>query len=145
MTRPELLPDTVAEASWIVTESDLASRLSDGHAGSFPDVFSTARMVALMELAAARVLLPVLEPGELSVGVLVSITHTAATPVGARVRATARYLGREGKHHAFEVVAFDEAGEIGRGSHQRAIIDETRLVNGARKRAGRNAGRRDEE
>jgi len=125
-----------AEASWIVQDSDLASRLSDGHAGTFPDVFSTARMVALMELAAARVLVPVLAPGELSVGVLVDVVHTAATPPCVRVRATARYLGREGKAHAFEVVAYDPAGEIGRGRHRRAIIDAERLVRGAAKRGG---------
>jgi fluoroacetyl-CoA thioesterase len=127
---------TEAEASWIVQDSDLASDLSDGHSGTFPGVFSTSRMVALMELAAARALLPMLSPGELSVGVLVDVVHTAATPPGVRVRATARYLGREGKAHAFDVVAYDPAGEIGRGKHRRAIIDSERLVRGAAKRRG---------
>jgi predicted thioesterase len=127
---------TEAEASWIVQDSDLASGLSDGHSGTFPEVFSTSRMVALMELAAARALLPVLAPDELSVGVLVDVVHTAATPPGVRVRATARYLGREGKAYAFEVIAYDPAGEIGRGKHRRAIIDSERLVRGAAKRKG---------
>jgi fluoroacetyl-CoA thioesterase len=136
MARPEPTVGATAEASWIVEETDLASRLSDGHAGSFPPVFSTARMVALMELAAARVLSPILAPGEVSVGVLVNVTHTAATPPGARVRATARFLGQEEKFYAFEVIALDEAGEIGRGAHRRAIVESERLVRGARKRAG---------
>lgn len=134
--RPEIPAGAEAEASWIVSESDLASRLSDGHSGTFPDVFSTARMVALMELAAARVLLPALAPGELSVGVLVDVVHTAATPPGVRVRANARYVGREGKAYAFEVTASDPGGEIGRGKHHRAIIDSERLVRGAAKRTG---------
>ena len=111
------------EASWIVQESDLASCLSDGHSGSFPDVFSTSRMVALMEL------------GELSVGTLVDFVHTAATPPGARVRAVARYTGRHEKAYAFEIVAYDPAGEIGRGRHHRTIIDTERLLRGAAKRA----------
>jgi predicted thioesterase len=123
------------EASWIVQESDLASRLSDEQSGSFPDVFSTSRMVALMELAAARVLLPILRPGELSVGTLVDFVHTAATPPGARVRAVARYTGRHEKAYAFEIVAYDPAGEIGRGRHHRTIIDTERLLRGAAKRA----------
>ena len=127
---------TEAEASWIVGESDLASVLSDAHSGKFPDVFSTSRMVALMELAAARALLPALAPGELSVGVLVEIVHTAATPPGVRVRATALYTGRAGKAYAFEVIAYDPAGEIGRGTHHRAIIDSDRLVRGAERRKG---------
>ncbi len=134
MTRPELEVGSTAEASWIVEESDLASRLSDEHAGAFPAVFSTARMVALMELAAARVLVPVLAPGELSVGTLVNVRHTAATPAGARVRATARFTEMDGKFYGFEVIAFDPAGEIGRGSHSRAIIDAERLAKGADRR-----------
>jgi len=82
---PDLAIGATAEASWIVRESDLASELSDEHSGSFPPVFSTARMVALMELAAARTLAGILQPGELSVGVLVDVTHTAATPPGGSV------------------------------------------------------------
>ena len=52
-------------------------------------------MVALMELAAARVLVPLLEPGELSVGVSIDARHTAATPAGAKVTARAVFRGME--------------------------------------------------
>ena len=91
-------------------------------------------MVALMEVAAARLLAPFLRPGEHSVGVLVEVDHTAATPEGAPVTATARYVGREGKLHLFEVSARDPGGEIGRGTHRRAIVSAERLVEGARRR-----------
>ena len=40
---------------------------------------------------------------------------------------TARYLGREGKHHRFEVIAADDAGEIFRGQHIRAVVEAQRL------------------
>lgn len=134
MARRELLPGASATASFLVRGSDLASALSSGHADSFPPVFATARMVALMELAAARVLTPLLEEGELSVGVHVDVLHTAATPAGATVTAQARFTGMEGKSYRFEVVARDEGGEIGRGTHKRAIISAQRLVDGAKKR-----------
>jgi predicted thioesterase len=91
-------------------------------------------MVALMEIAGSRVLQPLLEPGELSVGVTVDITHTAPTPPGAQVTATARYAGREGKLFVFEVSASDPAGEIGRGWHKRAIVTSERLQSGAARR-----------
>jgi predicted thioesterase len=91
-------------------------------------------MVALMEVAAARVLAPLLGPGQLSVGVLVDVTHTAATPAGVRVTATARYLGREDGQYCFEVVARDPGGEIGRGAHRRTIVSSQRLVAGAIRR-----------
>ncbi|HKY30759.1 MAG TPA: hypothetical protein VJM12_22755 [Pyrinomonadaceae bacterium] len=126
-----------ATASRTVTAADLASALSDNHADHFPDVFATARMVALMELAAARVLKPLLTDGELSVGVTVDVSHSAATALGDSVSATATYVGREGKLYIFEVMARDTAGEIGRGTHRRAIISTTRLLEGAERRRRR--------
>jgi predicted thioesterase len=123
-------------ASLVVGETDLASALASAPGESYPGVFATTRMIGLMELAAGRVLQPLLEPGELSVGVVVDVRHTAATLPGARVTAHERYLGREGKLYKFEVWAEDPAGEIGRGIHQRAVIATARLVEGAKKRAG---------
>jgi len=94
-------------------------------------------MVALMELAAARVLRPNLRAGELSVGVSLDVVHTAATPLGATVTATAKFVGRDGKLFLFEVSAADNAGEIGRGTHKRAIVTTERLVAGAAQRGAR--------
>jgi len=74
--------------------------------------------------------------GELSVGVSVDIRHVAATPLGAAVRASARFVGREGKLYLFEVWAEDPGGEIGRGRHARAIVSNERLMDGARRRGG---------
>jgi predicted thioesterase len=132
-------PAETAEASWIISERDLASALSQEHGDTFPPVFATARMVALMELAAARALAGLLEDGELSVGVLVDVVHTAATPPGARVTALARYTGRDGKYYCFDVEARDDGGEIGRGRHKRAIIQTRRLIESAAKRLGGSA------
>jgi fluoroacetyl-CoA thioesterase len=87
-----------------------------------------------MEIASSRILRPFLEPGELSVGVHVDVSHTAATPRGIKITTTARYLGREGKLFVFEVVAHDRGGEIGRGTHKRAIVSAERLLVGAARR-----------
>jgi predicted thioesterase len=100
----------------------------------FPAVFATSRMVALMEVAAARVLGPHLLEGELSVGVTVDIVHTAATPPGGTVTATAKFVGKDGKLFLFEVSATDDAGEIGRGTHKRAVVSAERLMAGAARR-----------
>ena len=137
MPKSNVAPAQMAQASWIVSDTDLASALSQEHGDTFPPVFATARMVALMELAAARALAGLLAEGELSVGVLINVTHTAATPPGARVTAEARYAGREGKFYCFEVAARDQGGEVGRGTHQRAIVQTRRLIEGAAKRNGR--------
>jgi fluoroacetyl-CoA thioesterase len=132
----ELELNTTATAQLTVGPQDLASSISSETGDEFPAVFATAKMVALMEVAASRVLLPLLGPGELSVGVTVDITHTAPTPPGALVTATARYAGREGKLFIFEVSATDPGGEIGRGWHKRAIVTSERLQSGAARRTG---------
>jgi len=132
MPEPEL--NATAAAELIVGPNDLASSISIAGGDKFPAVLATARMVALMETAAARVLQPLLGPGELSVGVTVDITHSAPTPPGVLVTATARYTGREGKLFVFEISANDEGGEIGRGSHKRAIVETERLQRAALKR-----------
>lgn len=124
-----------ATAQLVVGPNDLASSISSEHGDQFPAVLATARMVALMETAAARVLQPLLGPGELSVGVTVDITHSAPTPSGALVVATARYQRREGKLFVFEISAHDEAGEVGNGTHKRAIVETERLQRAAARRA----------
>ena len=132
----ELELNTSGTATIIVGPNDLASSISSETGDSFPTVLATARMVALMEIAASRVLIPLLSPGELSVGVTVDISHTAPTPLGAEVTATARYAGREGKLFLFEVSCADNGGEVGRGWHKRAIVSSERLQSGAAKRVG---------
>lgn len=134
MSEPE--PNALGAAELIVQQSDCASDLKVNNAPdeSFPPVFATTRMIALMEMAGARILKPFLQSGEMSVGVTIDIIHSAATPIGAKVTATATYRGRDGKLFVFEVVAHDPAGEIGRGTHKRAIISRERLMSGAAKR-----------
>jgi fluoroacetyl-CoA thioesterase len=132
MSEPDV--DSTASAQLTVAPSDLASALNLEPADAFPAVFATSRMVALMELAAARVLRPHLLAGELSVGVTVDVIHTAATPPGATVTATAKYVGRDGKLFLFEVSAADNAGEVGRGTHKRAVVTTERLLAGAARR-----------
>ncbi len=134
MTEPEV--GAKAMVALVVRDSDCADALNLGNdpRDQFPQVFATTRMIALMELAGARLLQPLLHEGEMSVGAHVDVSHAAATPIGARVIATATYRGREDKLFVFDVVAHDPAGEIGRGTHKRAIVSKDRLVSGAFRR-----------
>ncbi len=133
----ELAIQSTAAAHLIVRPSDLASNLNIETEDAFPAVFATSRLVALMEVAAARLLRSQLREGELSVGVTLEVKHTAATPLGGNVTATAKYIGREGKLFLFEVSAADDAGEIGRGTHKRAIVTTERLIAGAAQRGAK--------
>jgi len=125
-----------AEAELVVARRDTASEIGLTSEDSFPEVFATSRMIALMEVAAARAMRPLLAAGQQSVGVGIDVKHCAATPVGSRVRAVARWTRDEGRLVHFSVQAFDEAGLIGEGAHTRAIVDTARLLSGAGKRRG---------
>jgi predicted thioesterase len=125
---------TSAEASYIADDDDMADSFCLTDQDVFPQVFSTARMIALMETAGARALRPLLQPGQTSVGVTISISHLAATPNHTQVSARATFLGMEGKLYKFRVEAFDTAGKIGEGNHNRAIINTERLLQGAKAR-----------
>ena len=129
-----LQPGDTGEASFVATDRDMAKSLAVSPEDDFPEVFATSRMIALMELAGARLMKTILEPNQLSVGVGIYIKHLAATPNNTRVSAVATFLEMEGKLYKFRVEAFDTAGKIGEGEHTRAIIDADRLLNGALKR-----------
>ncbi|PLX99875.1 MAG: thioesterase [Desulfuromonas sp.] len=90
---------------------------------SMPPVFATGFMVGFMEWACIEALKPFMDEGEGSVGTMINVTHEAATPVGMVVEATARCTAIEGKKISWEVIARDEVDIIGRGTHERFVID----------------------
>lgn len=91
-------------------------------------VYATPCMVALMEGAACEALAPVLKETETTVGTMLNIEHIAATPVGLEVRAEAEVTAVEGRVITFSVTAFDESGEIGRGTHKRVLVNSQKFL-----------------
>jgi len=88
-----------------------------------PEVFATGFMVGFLEWACMEALAPHLDPGERTVGTMIEVTHEAATPPGMRVTAHVRCIAVEGRKTRWEVEARDEVEVIGRGRHERFIID----------------------
>ena len=91
-------------------------------------VYATPCMVALMEGAACEAIAEALGENQTTVGTALNIEHVSATPVGLDVRAEATVTTVEGKVITFEVKAFDEAGEIGRGTHKRVVINSQKFL-----------------
>ncbi|MBE6928030.1 MAG: dihydrolipoamide acyltransferase [Ruminococcaceae bacterium] len=91
-------------------------------------VYATPCMVALMEGAACESIAPFLAEGESSVGTMIHVSHTSATPVGMEVHAESVVTAVEGRKVCFDIVAYDEAGEIGRATHERFIIKADRFL-----------------
>ena len=94
-------------------------------------VYSTPCMVALMEGAACEAIAEAVPEEKTTVGIELNISHLSATPVGLEVRAEAEVTAVEGKVITFQVTAFDEAGEIGRGTHKRVIVNTQRFLDKA--------------
>jgi len=111
---------TKATATLVVKSEHLANRFKDS---MLPLVFATPMMILVMENAALNAIKPYLEAGESAVGTSVDVKHLSATPVGHEVRATAEVVRVEGKRIDYVVSASDEQGEIGKGTHQRIVID----------------------
>ena len=91
-------------------------------------VYATPCMVALMEGAACDALEGVLPDGKTTVGTELNIQHLSATPVGMAVRAEAEVTAIDGNFITFHVVAYDEAGLIGEGTHKRCVVTALKFL-----------------
>jgi len=91
-------------------------------------VLATPWMIAFMERVAHRLLAENLPAGESSVGVLVDVCHLAPTPIGAAVRVQVEIVTLEGAQVTFSVQAWDQVEMIGKGRHQRVVINEARFL-----------------
>lgn len=104
------------------------------NSGDLP-VFATPAMIALMEKTAAQSVRTHLAPESTSVGTLVHIEHTAATLVGSVVRCESELTAIEGRKLCFTVIAYDEAGVIGRGMHERFVVARAKFMQKAAAKA----------
>ena len=116
-----------AEVGTLVEREDTAKEVGSGDLL----VYATPCMVALMEGAACDAIAEALGDTQTTVGIALNIEHTSATPVGLDVRAEAEVTAVEGKVITFAVRAFDEAGEIGKGTHKRVIINTQKFLDKA--------------
>src|SRR6516165_8608605 len=93
-----------------VTPAHLANQFKDA---MLPPVFATPMMILAMENAALNAIRGYLDPGE--------------SAVGHEVTAEAEVTRVDGRRVAFNVTARDEIEEIGRGTHERVVVDLRRL------------------
>jgi predicted thioesterase len=104
-------------------------RHSAPHVGSGAvRVLATPWMIAFMERTAHRLLADHLPEGSSSVGFHLDVHHTAPTPVGETVHVLAEVTAVEGPRVTLAVQARDEHELVGKGTHQRAVIDVARFM-----------------
>lgn len=122
---------TVHEVNVTVTDEMSAAKMRSGSL----NVLATPYMIALMEQASAELCEKFLPEGISTVGTLVNVQHLAATSVGAPVKVRATLTAFDGRKACFDVVAEDNAGVIGMGTHERFTIKVDSFMRKAAERA----------
>ena len=107
-----------------VTEDKLASAMGSG---AVP-VFATPMMVLIMEEVSALCVKDELEAGQATVGTKLDVSHVSATPAGLDVTAECELIEIDKRRLVFKVAAYDNAGLIGEGTHERFIIDVEKFM-----------------
>lgn len=116
-----------------VSEEMLACNVKSGEVA----VFATPMLIAAIEETAASSVKPFLEAGYTTVGTQVSASHCAATPLGMEVRVETELVevSENGKQLRFSAKAYDDAGLIGEGTHERVIVQKERFEQRAEAKA----------
>lgn len=104
-----------------VADSETAEILGSG---GLP-VYATPAMICHMELASYSL---AMEHGHATVGAKVNISHLRACRQGTEVTITAELVEADGRRLEFRVIAEDEKGILGEGTHQRFIIGPERFM-----------------
>lgn len=120
----ELKPGLTGTSETIVRETNTALAMGSGSLL----VFATPSMIALMEQAACNAVAACLDDESTSVGTLINITHDAATGMGKNVTATATLTEVQGRKLVFEITAADEDKQIGKGTHERFIVNKEKFM-----------------
>ena len=112
------------EIQVVVEEQHTAAHVGSGSLR----VLATPAMIGFMERAARDLLAKHLPEGYSSVGVHVDVRHLAPTPMGSSVRVRCEVLEVDELRVNFSVEAWDAAEKIGKGRHQRVVVDEARFL-----------------
>lgn len=86
-------------------------------------VYGTPAMLLLVEKTAVALLEGHLDEGMTSVGTNLNVDHVAATPLEAEVCCQAELVEIDRKRLVFSVLVEDASGVIGRGTHERFLVD----------------------
>lgn len=90
------------------------------------DVLATPQMIAWMEEAACLCL--ELEEGKTSVGTCMNVSHDKASKLGDIIQITAEMIEIDGRKIKFQVIALHDGEIIGKGYHERFIVDEAKFM-----------------
>jgi predicted thioesterase len=120
----ELTTGIKGYAEEYVTENNTATAMKSGGL----DVYATPRMINMMEYTAWSSVEPYMDEGCGTVGTHLDVSHVAASPVSAFIKYESELTEIDGRKLVFTVKAYDDAGLIGEGRHERFIIRNDRFM-----------------
>lgn len=119
-----LTPGLRGQAHLVVAEADTATSVGSGDVPAL----ATPRLLALAEAATVAAVDGRLEDGSTSVGVSVSLEHTAASAVGTKVTADAELTEVDGRRLVFVVRVSEGAKIAGTARIERLVVDRERFL-----------------
>lgn len=127
---------TKGKKTVVVTSENTAENMLSG----LLPVYATPSLIAFMEYTCSDTVQPFLEAGMGTVGTLVNIKHTSASPVGSTITCECELEQIDGRRLVFKVTAHDDFGPVGEGVHERFIINNEKFMSKvAEKQAKLNA------
>ncbi len=105
-------------------------------------VYGTPELGRDIEHTCRDLLLDYVDPGEDSVGIEITVRHTAPTLQDMAVEITATVTAVEGRKVTFDVVAKDELEPIGGGTHTRFVVDKAKTYERLKAKAAKRAAAR---
>jgi predicted thioesterase len=114
-----------------VTREYTAKAMSSGSL----EVYATPAMIALMEETAFLSVQDHLDEGCGTVGTKVDIEHVSASPLGMKITCESELVEIKDRKLVFSVSAYDEVGLIGKGTHERFIINNEKFQNKTNQKA----------
>ncbi len=120
-----------AEKLYSVTEQNTALALGSG---DLP-VLATPALIAFFENAAKDSVASMLPGSATTVGTAISVSHRAPTVVGKTVRVITTLYEVAGRKLRFRLEAYDAAGLVAEGEHERCLVFSEAFMERANERA----------
>lgn len=107
---------------------------SDNYENDFKSLLATPRLMHWVVDASIAAIDPYLPDGYASIGLSVHFIHTAPTSLGMTVTTHASIISISEHDVTLEIRAWDEQGEIGHGTHRRAVVLKQTVLDRAAER-----------
>lgn len=114
----------------VVQKSDTAGNYSNG----LNQLLATPSCIDMVIRAAVEAVNKYLPDGYITVGNSVEFSHDHPSMIGMAVNVKATLKEIHTRHLVFDIVAWDELGDVGHGRHERTVVKQEDVIRKAKER-----------